>query len=252
MDKALLEKKINKFIGWAGKQAELIQKLNVGETPEGEIDPSRLYKQLAYMSVIDVLSKVVCPKEITKSNRKRVMHFLEEFTGWQETDRVSLPHLVKLLEIEQTQHNNSTFETLRNYAFSEFKSWSEERTIEHDLSIDQVKQDWPLENGKPIKINSLDYTHLQHKNLFYELRNLLVHEARSPGPNFTEDDEEVPVYHSVIGDPYSFAYPTGFLHKILTKGIEQVRKHCLEKKINPYQCFTFGSYWLTKLNAHTE
>src|SRR5215211_1181928 len=66
-----------------------------------------LHSRILYMAVLDAISRSVFPKE---ENRERIVQFVSWFCSWTECDRISLPHLYKLVGTKTEEQ----FQPLRN------------------------------------------------------------------------------------------------------------------------------------------
>jgi len=75
---------------------------------EGENHPATLHKKLIFAAILDSLSKCIFPR---KGNKDRFISFLIEFSEWQDHDRISLPHLFRLLK----RNPEPAFFKLRNF-----------------------------------------------------------------------------------------------------------------------------------------
>lgn len=128
-------------------------KLNENET---------LYKKILIMSIIDTLSKTL-PENIRKQNRSRVTNLINRFSNWPYKNHISLPHLIKLLELS----NDSNLFPLKNYCTDLFNDWEKGGNfIDKDPSYEDVIKmcniDYLLLNERKIFIK-----HLTHVHLFY-------------------------------------------------------------------------------------
>ena len=192
-----------------------------------------------------------------KKNRERYTKLLREFSGWQHVERVSLPHLDALLR----KYPEVPCDELRSLVEEQF-TWREGLCprLHLDPNYSEVSEKWPkLE--KPFGFIRAE--HLRHDSLFYIYRNSLVHEVRSRGFAFEEEDDTEPYYHSC--SPLSvdqagklsieqgkmkweLVYPTQFFLSIVDQTMDQFEKYCNGKNWNPIAPFDFGSYWIEELN----
>ena len=219
----------------------LIQKAEFGES-------TRLFKKILYLGLIDALSKSVTgPKT---GNRERITSFLKYFSNWKYQEKVSLPHLVRLLH----KVPDPQFSELREYVFGILDGWNEGDVIrlESDLEIKEVRQRWPKTMPKPLE--DIQIEHLQHSNLFYRHRNSLVHEMREPGYGMEFREYEDPFYHSMgnLNDEsykWELVYPTGFFHYLCVDGIAKLKDYYQKERIDPYEHYKFGTYWIENLNG---
>lgn len=235
-----IHKNIERYLGFFERKLEEINGSEFGES-------TRLFRKILYLGVVDALSKsVTLPKT---GNRERITSFLQYFSDWEYQDRISLPHLVRLL----TKIPDPQFSELREYTFGLFDQWHSGEVIrlDRDLTIDEVKRRWPRNVPKPLE--DIQIEHLQHVNLFYRHRNSLVHEMREPGYGMEFRENEAPFYHSMgnLNDESYFwelVYPTGFFHQLCVTGIQMLREYYIRGRIDPYDHYKFGSYWIDGLN----
>ena len=242
-----LKNDISRFINYFKKQTEEIESLNS--------DHVELYRRLLYASLLDTLSGTVFPK---RSNRDRFVNFVRRFCRWSDGNRVSLSHLVQLLR----KNPDPAYEKLRVWALQKFKALpvhgSQLMPISHEPFFDEVKQNWPVQKDHRTPIEGVDLVSLQHYQLLYHYRNVLIHELRVPGygMEFGDDDEE-PYYHlmSTIGDnnkiiPSSveLVYPWRFLKNLCNTALDELENYYIANEINPKNSFDFGTYWIRALN----
>lgn len=242
-----LHNKIDRFVGYFKKQLEEIKAL--------ETEHADLYRKLLYVSILDSLAGSVMPK---RPNRDRFICFLQRFCKWPDGNRVSLPHLVQLLR----KNPDPAFQNLREWALMKFKALpvhgSALMPISHDPSCDEVKREWPASKEHRTPLEGIDVESLQHFELLYVYRNMLVHELRTPGYGieFGEDDKD-PFYHqmSTVGEndvlvesSVELVYPWRFLHRLCDTALDELRKYFVANELNPYDSFVFGTYWIRELN----
>jgi hypothetical protein len=235
-----LQENIGRFLGFFEKKLDVIKKSEFDES-------TQLFKKILYLGLIDALSKsVTLPKT---GNRERITSFLKYFSCWDSQERISLPHLVRLL----TKVPDPQFSELREFAFEMHKKWNQGETVtlDRDLTYKEVKSLWP--NTVPKPLEDIQIEHLQHANLFYRHRNSLVHEMREPGYGMEFKIDDAPFYHTMrtvddISYTWELVYPTGFFHKICSDGIAKLRDYYIKDKIDPYDHYKFGSYWIEGLN----
>ncbi len=235
-----LEESIEKFLGFFSRKLETIKKAEFDES-------TQLFQKILYLGVIDALSKsVTIPKT---GNRERITSFLRHFTLWSDQDRISLPHLIRLL----SKVPDPQFSDLREYAFECYETWSEGEVIhlDRDLTFKEVKALWPKSVPKPLEDIQLEY--LQHSNLFYRHRSSIVHEMREPGYGMEFKEDDSPFYHSMgtlenDSSTWELVYPTAFFHQLCKDGIEKLQDYYKRDRINPYDHYRFGSYWIEGLN----
>ncbi len=233
-----LPKKINQFIDFFAKKVETIELADFRESDQ-------LFRKILYVSIIDTLAKTALRK--CTRNRQRVVSLVRKFSGWPDYNRVSLPHLVRLLE----KQKDPKFTEVKDYAYSLLSNWgpSEIVSLSRDPDFDEVNALWP-DNST---VNGIGLDYLSHASLFYTYRNSLIHELREPGHAIEGVlKSEQPFYHSMIDkmdqESWELAYPMGFYRKICTNFLQRLGEYYVSEELNPYECFTFGTYWIEELN----
>jgi len=237
---------IERFTNFVKKEIDRVSKISI----EGEERSDTLHKKLIYSALFDSISKCIFPK---KNNKDRIISFLVEFSDWDDHDRVSLPHLYRLLK----KNPEPSFTPLRHFVLDNLKNWSEGALVPLSLEpkIGEVKKYWS--NGKEYKktLEGISIEFLQHSHLFYMYRNALVHEFRHLGYGFEDKRDENPFYTSLTHlhdqeekNTWELVYPVGFFKKIVETSFFNMKKYLLENNINPYLSYTFGTYWIEELN----
>jgi len=235
-----LETGIDRFLGFFRNRLKEIGDLDCGQT-------TALFRKVLYSSILDALSRTTShPK---KGNRERITEFLRMFCNWPSCEKISLPHLVRLLE----KVPDPAFSALRQYAFSLLDQWGEGEIIslDTDPDIENVKRHWPKEIPKPLEDIQIEF--LQHVNLFYRYRNSLVHELREPGYGMEFTDDSEPFYHSMTDtesktETWELVYPLPFYERLCEAAIKELKDYYLKDRIDPYSCYVFGTYWIEELN----
>lgn len=216
---------------------------------------SQLYKSLLYVTVLDTLAKSVLPKR--KDNRERYVYYVKRFCKWADAEKVSLVHLVQLLK----KNPDPVFEKLRKWALEKFNKLSVHGSrlmpILHDLEAEEVRKYWPKSKEHRIPIEGIGLHSLQHYNLLYTYRNSLVHEMRIPGYGVDFGDNNMPYYHlmtklspeqKIDSSSVELIYPSAFLHSICESSLDSLKDYYISNDLNPWDSFTFGTYWLEELN----
>jgi len=236
-----IKKQIEKFIFYFQFNFQIIKDTKFKANDE-------LFKKILYIDIIDALSKTIYPR---KGNRKRFVSFLENYSDWKHCNRISLPHLVRLLEFSPEPE----YSKIREFAFSSIGQWApgEIISLEKDPEFKGVKKYWPKGqvNDEPIKDVKLES--LEHVHLLYTYRNSLIHELRNPGYGVEELSlEKEPSYHSMTmeddKDTWQLVYPLGFFEIICVTCLKSLKKYLIINNIDPYNSFDFGSYWKEELN----
>ena len=239
-DEKELEEDIDRFLSFFEEKLSIVSETDFK-------DSNNLFRKILYVGLIDALSKTVSSPK--KGNRERVTSFVLNFTDWEYCDRVSLPHLVRLLE----KVPDPEFSAIREYAYSLQDQWcqGEVVSLEKEPTINEIKAKWP--KGSPKPLDDINLEHLQHVNLFYKHRNSIVHELREPGYGMEFKNDVAPFYHSMSqldSESYTWelVYPLGFYEKICSSALPKLKEYYIKERIDPYSLYTFGTYWLEELN----
>lgn len=234
--------KISKFISFFSKQLDIICNAKFSEN-------EKLYKKILYIGIIDAISKSVCPQ---KGNRKRFVSFVTQFSEWKDCERISLTHLAKLLE----KVPDTEIPELREFVHSNF-NWREGDTIylDKDPDYNTIRNLWPRDKESLKQIGDVAFESLTHVHLFYQYRNMLIHELRKPGYGMEYDDDDSPFYHSMRyrndnnKKTWELVYPLGFYKIICGTLLKNLETYCINNRINPYNSYTFGTYFIDELNS---
>lgn len=236
-----IQKQIERFISYFQNKYEIVKETKFKENDE-------LFKKILYVGIIDSLSKTIFPR---KGSRERFVLFLEIFSVWKNCDRISLPHLVKLLEFTPEPE----YSKLRIFAFSAYEQWISGDVIDlgKDPKYEEVKKYWPKGQVNNECIKGVKLEALKHVHLFYTYRNSLIHELRNLGYGLEEFSlEKEPSYHSMKmedgKDTWQLVYPLGFFENICETCLQKLKEYLISNTINPYNSFNFGSYWIEELN----
>lgn len=241
------EDSIDRFCGYFTDQVAEIGAL---ESTHGE-----LYRKLLFVGVLDTLAGTLMPR---RSNKERFTGFVRRFCKWPDGERVSLPHLVQLLR----KNPDPAFGSLRKWALAKYDQLPVHSgvlmPITQDPIFDDVKREWPTSSDHRTPIDGVDLAALTHINLLYTYRNALVHELRMLGYGMDFGEKRVdPYYHgmsSVGEDPelilstVELVYPWRFLQQLCATAIGEIKSYLLDNRLNPYDSFVFGTYWLRELN----
>ena len=118
---------------------------------------ARIFKKIIYVSILDALSKTIYPNY---SNRKRFVLFIEEFSGWKYSSKVSIPHFIKMLKLAPEPE----FSKLREYVYLIYESWKKGDviTLDKDIDIQKIYKFWP--NNSEKKIRGIKTESLKHRD----------------------------------------------------------------------------------------
>jgi hypothetical protein len=236
-----IQKQIERFISYFQNKYQIIKETKFKENDE-------LLKKILYVGIIDSFSKTIFPR---KGNRERFVSFLEKYSEWKHSNRISLPHLVRLLEFTPEPE----YSKLREFVFSAYGQWpsGEIISLEKDPEFKEVIKYWPKGQANNECIKGVKLEALKHVHLFYTYRNSLIHELRNLGYGLEELSlGKEPSYHSMImedgKDTWQLVYPLGFFENICETCIINLKEYLILNNIDPYNSFKFGSYWKEELN----
>lgn len=224
---------IDRFLSFSREQFNLIRNSQFSRRESH-------FKTILYYPEFEVLARTVYPKAL--GPRDKIVALIRDFSDWEDRNKVSLPHLIRLLE----KKTFPGFDELRDWAVSRVSSWSTWQVLlSNDMEYNEIESMWP--SNIPADIGKLT-----HANLFYNYRNYLMHEGRSPsGVSFPEDKK--PHYQSRSDENgnhrWMLRYPLKFYEEISENILKNIRKYYTEHHVNLYECFHFGPYWLEKLNT---
>ena len=240
-----VELRIDHFFKVLRNRIQELRQLNLGMN-------GGIYHKTLCVCMLDVLAKAAYR---SNENRKRYTKLLRDFSGWPHVERVSLPYLDALLR----KYPEVPCDELRDLVRERF-TWRTGfcPTLDHDPDFGEVSEGWP-KLKKPF--GSIRAEDLRHDALFYRYRNSLVHEIRSPGFAFEEEEDREPYYHSFsplcidhagksyLGkEKWQLVYPTQFFLALVDRTMDRFERYCREKGWDPVVPFDFGDYWIEELN----
>lgn len=224
-----------------------IKKIQVGEnTP--------LFQILICSGIIDTLAK--CSASPKFNNYTRFTTFVKNFCGWKECSKVSLPHLVRFLQVIPSPE----FEELRKFAYERFDKWEKGKVIylDSDPDYDEVLKLWPQDKKLKEPIEKINLDSVTHLHLLWKMRNSVVHEMRKLGYGMSAIVSKDPGYHLMThfkdekdDDPletWELVYPVPFLENLIKSGIKNLRTYYEINRLDPFDRFEFGTYWLAEFN----
>lgn len=209
------------------------------------------YRQTLLLCLIDNMAKSVIYSDI--GQQEKMKKFICEFCNWDDCTRVSLPHLIALLE----RIPKSDLQQLRSYAQNQFNKWPTAKpiTLEWDPKIEDVIKLWP---NNYISFKKIKPIFLTHVNLLVKLRNSLVHEMKPLGRAHGYSILKTPYYSGRIdyhqdlitevlsanGYIYELYYPTDFLVQLINNALVKIKDFCLKNNINPFATHSIDSLWI--------
>ncbi len=216
------------------------------------------YRKILFFSILDALAKARFPQE---KRGEAVRSFVTLCCDWPAAEKVSLPHVVAMLE----RTADTRFQTVKEQLFPRLRLWGGpgiggHGRLDEDPEKAEMEELWPIEKGKPLPVPELKLTwrNAQHCSLIWAYRNTLVHESRSPTASFETKGDQEPYYWIFnLSDrtkwpEFHLVYPSSFLRRLCERGICNLRKHLLEDNQDPYTLFTFGRYLIGQLNDQSR
>jgi hypothetical protein len=238
---------IQAYISYFGDQVQSIYD-HCPKTMDGD-----LHSRILYMALLDAISRSVFPKE---ENRERIVQFVSSFCGWTECERISLPHLYKLVG----KKTEEQFQPLRNLAIRAMSKWipAEKISLSRDLELSEVEVLWPRDGNKIIRIDGVWLKWLQHAHLLYTYRNSLMHEFRMPGRHVELWADDEPYYAHLIEykdeissehkKSWELQYTAQFFRRLCNTGLTNLERHLTTNEIDPFKSIDWGNYWMRELN----
>jgi len=216
-------------------------------------EEDRILKKNILVSIIDAISRTT--SNYNDGNRARFTSIIENFGDWENSTRVSAPHVGYLLK----NLNSPSYEKARDFITQTISKNSDGSLIElsDDPKLEDLKKYWPVSAEQKL-VNQLSLSSFTHLNLFYSYRNSLVHELREPGYGMEfHNEHESPFYHGLTSfdendmngeSTLELVYPLKFYFSLTDNIIDNVEKYLRKNQINPYKSYSFGSSWLGELN----
>lgn len=203
--------------------------------------------------ILDTLAKAVYGDTGDhKQNRKRFEKLILQFSAWEDKERVSLPHIVRLLELCPSHFSTQMLETSHKL----FSAWGYEpfKSIKNDPLYSELESFWPsCKLPKPFPNRNLkDFRHL---SLLYYCRCDLVHELKFHGeghkpeygkPYYYKTHTESTFYSKAY---YKLFYPPSFLYNITMDCLGQLGIYFVQNGIDPYGSFDYGFFLFPELNG---
>jgi len=212
----------------------------------------KVHKKLCDVALLDTMAGLTFPRN---NNRQRFVRLVKELGNWSNCDRISAPHLLRMLELNPAPE----FDELRDIARNHVGGWAAGNLIslEADLEFNFVRSKWPKDNQSKEPLEGVVLEHLQHAYLLYSFRNAVVHSFRPLGSDFETDEDISPYYLSItrIGEAsekkknyWDLIYPTEFFKSLTGSILSKVEARIAQAEIDPIEVLEQGPYWLQKLN----
>lgn len=199
---------------------------------------SPFHRKVLYATALDPLARAAYG---SGGNRDRLTRLVRELSGWEDSERVSLPQLQ--LQLKLRSAGLFRRKLYRQVSLS-LKSWGEGVRVglQHSPDVHELSSGADASEMKLIE-------GARYSELFYTYRNNLVHEFREPGYGWdVSGTAKRPFYMSYLGrEPqWELTFPVRFFGDLVDSTIDGLRAHLLAKKIDPYRNFNFGSLWRGK------
>ena len=219
-----LEEDVNRYTSYFQNELE---KAKLLESP--------LFTKIILFSILDSLSLPICPKG--SGNKTRLTKCIGKFCDWEDSKRVSLIQLYRKILKYPELRTNPLCQNIISRLDKLNKNLKNRFSICIDIMdpyIDELIEF--VNNGTEKKLIDSS-THIE---LLYFYRNVLVHEYRIMGYGF-ETNSSTPYYSPI--KTYELVYPREFMINMVQKSILNSSFYLLDKEINPYEHYNFGSLW---------
>jgi len=220
------EELISKFCSYFDSRIKEIENLN-----------NRLYQKILIVTLMDTLS-IAWTRGSEKRNKLRFCKLIRECIKWEGSDRISIP----MLNYRLVKRSN----LLNDKITALFNNYKEERI--YRIDTDPFYSDF-IENILITKEEENLLKDTRHTELLYKYRNNLIHEFREPGHGMEiSNDNESPYYYLMLNlrtnvETWELVYPKLFLIKLAKTALISLKHNLLEKDLNPYSFFKFGTPW---------
>jgi hypothetical protein len=212
-----------------------------------------LHSRILYTAILDAISRTVSGQV---QNRKRLVHFVEHFCDWPEWNRVSLPHLHRLVA-DKPEPELAPLRALTNGSITQWTPASR-IPLTRDPSVAEIEGVWPQSHGKMIPIDGVRLPWLQHSQLLYTYRNGLIHEFRSVGAHAELWDDAEPYYaylgqyesesSRLVKHTWVLQYTATFFKRLCETGLSNLESYLGKSGLDPYKTMDSGDYWIRELN----
>jgi hypothetical protein len=198
------------------------------------------YRKILICVFLDTLAKAAFPNIV--GNRDRFTAFLSQFSSWRYWRRVAAFQLS--YQLEQNGLANGKLSNAVNQLIHKHPPYSVIRP-----------QDEPDLQSVLIYASSDLEKKLTHKstyiNLFYLLRNYLVHEGREPGGAYEFRQDSEPMYMNLTRfddanrqiESKELLFPYAFMRKTLEECIDASHAHFSHMSLDPRSRFAMSSVW---------
>ncbi|GJM16105.1 MAG: hypothetical protein DHS20C13_14320 [Thermodesulfobacteriota bacterium] len=196
---------------------------------------STLYSKILIYSIIDCISRTL---NLSKSNHKKFVKYIEEVANWDGSNKVSLIQLYWNLQEEPKLITNKLCRYIKSRLVNVINTKGSILSLNID-EIDLHEQELVqfIEDDSEIK----KIKNAKHSELLYIYRNHLIHEFRIPGYGF-ERNASSPFY-SFGFRRYELVYPKQFLLNLVCESLPIIKDYYIVNQINPLESYDFSSLW---------
>lgn len=197
----------------------------------------RLYRKILIVVMLDTLARAWDP---SGGNKERFIRLVNEHADWPDSQRVSLPQLLLVLQAIPTRPDSELVREVQR----RLSGWQYGRI--YRLDMDALASALEPLAGSDDERRLI--TNSRHADLLYTYRNHLVHEFREPGYAMEiSDNDSTPYYHGMTTeqghDSWELVYPIGFFLRIGSCCLANLKRHLEENDLDPYSSYEFGSIW---------
>ena len=208
-------------------------------------DESVLFKKVLYVTFLDSLSASIYPKE---ENQKRFIKLLDNFSTWEDKDRICPEQLLQKLEV----YENSGYEDMASICKPLTERWMTTDNGLHIISSNEAPQ---FRDVLPIasrcSFSEKELRNYKFSPLLYSLRNALVHNLQDRFSEYGDRHPPEPFYYIVstfnenrriTPDSLELVFPLTFLQNLCKEVLESTIQYFESNNLNP-----FPRYYASKL-----
>ena len=182
-----------------------------------------LHRKVLYATALDPLARAAYGSK--SGHRDRLTRMIRDLSGWQNSERVSLPQLQLKLRLAGLFRRR-----LYRHVSLKLQSWDEGERIglQHSPQVHELAS---LADTKEAKI----IEDARYSELFYTYRNNLVHEFREPGYGWDiSGTAGRPFYMSYHGEEgkWELVFPVRFFDDLVAESIDGLSAHLLCERLS--------------------
>jgi hypothetical protein len=205
------------------------------------------FRRILYMTVFDALSKIPEKVDNVKGVKKRFTYFVSTYSPWVHWNKVSTVQLyIRLLSNPILRSHKITMK------ISDIvEGWASKVVLIKD--VDRFFNDYKKEYSDLCQDIETLIKECTFSELFYKLRNYLVHESREPSGMSRLLEEKDEPYYSRKKTPipgvhpgrsaWQLGIPISFVDKQLEGCLKNLKEYLERNSINPYDCYDFDLIW---------